>query len=64
MPRVLAFVPSMRSVDGLFAALEDQRFEVRFYSARALYLLLSDSSELSVPPERSLVKVILPFAPG
>src|SRR5213079_2084413 len=42
VPRVLAFVPSMRAVDGLFAALEDQRFEVRFYSARALYLLLRD----------------------
>src|SRR5262249_31636935 len=28
VPRVLAFVPSMRSVEGLFAALEDQRFEV------------------------------------
>jgi AAA family ATP:ADP antiporter len=52
VPRVLAFVPSMRAVDGLFAALEDPRFEVRFYSARALYLLLRDHSELSVEPER------------
>jgi len=29
VPRVLAFVPSARSVEALFAALQDQRFEVR-----------------------------------
>jgi hypothetical protein len=29
--------PSMRSEEGLFAALEDHRFEVRFYSGRGLY---------------------------
>jgi hypothetical protein len=52
LPRVLAFVPSARSVDGLFAALEDQRFEVRFYAGRALYLLLKDHPDLTVAPER------------
>jgi hypothetical protein len=52
VPRVLAFVPSMRSVEGLFAALEDQRFEVRFYSARALYLLLREHVDLRVEPAR------------
>jgi hypothetical protein len=52
VPRVLASLPSMRTVEGLFAALEDQRFEVRFYSARALYLLLSEHSELTVAPAR------------
>jgi len=52
VPRVLACVPSMRSVEGLFAALEDQRFEVRFYSGRALYLLLSEHVELKVAGER------------
>ena len=30
----------------------DRRFEVRFYSARALYLLLSEHPELRVAPER------------
>src|SRR5262249_10263477 len=44
--------PSMRSVEGLFAALEDQRFEVRFYSGRALYLLLTEHAELTLAPER------------
>jgi hypothetical protein len=52
VPRVLAYVPTMRSVEGLFAALEDARFEVRFYAARALYLLLRDHSDLSIAPER------------
>jgi len=52
VPRVLALVPSMRSVEGLFDALEDRRFEVRFYSGRALYLLLTEHPELTVPRER------------
>jgi hypothetical protein len=52
VPRVLALVPSARSVEGLFAALEDQRFEVRFYSGRALYLLAKDHPELAVASDR------------
>jgi len=52
LPRVLAYSPSARSVEGLFAALEDPRFEVRFYSGRALYLLFSDHPDLTVAPER------------
>jgi len=52
LPRVLAYLPSPRTVDGLFAALEDQRFEVRFYAGRALYLLLKDYPNLMAAPER------------
>jgi hypothetical protein len=52
LPKVLAFMPSRRSVEGLFAALEDQRFEVRFYAGRALYLLFRDHPELAVSSER------------
>ena len=52
LPKVLAYLPSPRSVDGLFAALADARFEVRFYAGRALYLLLAEHPDLSVPPER------------
>jgi hypothetical protein len=52
MPRVLAFLPSARSVDGLFAALEDQRFEVRFYAGRALWLLVRDHPDLALAPDR------------
>ena len=52
VPRVLVDLPSPRNVDGLFAALEDARFEVRFYAGRALFLLLRDHPHLSLPPER------------
>ena len=52
LPRVLAYLPSTRTVEGLFAALEDQRFEVRFYTGRALYLLVKDHPDLTVAPER------------
>jgi len=52
LPRILAYLPSTRTVEGLFAALEDQRFEVRFYAGRALYLLFKDHPDLTVAPER------------
>jgi hypothetical protein len=52
IPRILAYIPDSRAVDGLFAALDDSRFEVRFYAARALYLLLRDHRDLSVAPDR------------
>jgi hypothetical protein len=52
VPRVLAFVPSPRAVEGLLTALEDARFEVRFYCGRALYILLRDHPELTVHPDR------------
>jgi hypothetical protein len=52
LPRVLAYLQSPRSVDGLFAALEDDRFEVRFYAGRALYLLLVEHPDLNPAPER------------
>src|SRR5262249_49834557 len=44
--------PSARTTEGLFAALEDQRFEVRFYSGRALYLILKDHRELAPPAQK------------
>ena len=52
IPRVLAFLPSSRSVDGLYAALQDRRFEVRFYAGRALYLLFREHPELTLPHEQ------------
>ena len=52
VPRVLAYLPSQRAIDGLFEALEDARFEVRFYAGRALSLALRDRPHLSGPPER------------
>ena len=51
-PECSAYLPSTRSVDGLFGALQDQRFEVRFYAGRALALLLKTHADLSPAPER------------
>ena len=52
LPRVLATLPLERSVEGLFQALQDQRFEVRFYSGRALHLLVKNRPELTIAPDR------------
>jgi hypothetical protein len=46
-------MPSWRSVEGLFEALQDQRFEVRFYAGRALHLLVKDRPELTIVPDRA-----------
>jgi ATP:ADP antiporter, AAA family len=39
IPRILAYSASQRAVDGLTTALEDTRFEIRYYSCRALEFL-------------------------
>ena len=52
VPRVLATIRSARSAEGLFEALRDQRFEVRFYAGRALHLLVKDRPELMIAPDR------------
>jgi hypothetical protein len=53
VPRVLVDLPSPRCVDGLFTALQDGRFEVRFYAGRALFFLLKNHPSLSISPERA-----------
>ncbi len=52
VPRLLIAIPTARSVEGLFEALQDQRFEVRFYAGRALHLILKDHLELMIAPDR------------
>jgi AAA family ATP:ADP antiporter len=52
VPRVLATMPLPRSAEGLFEALRDQRFEVRFYAGRALHLLVKDRPDLMIAPYR------------
>jgi AAA family ATP:ADP antiporter len=52
IPRVLATIRSARSAEGLFEALQDQRFEVRFFAGRALHLLVKDRPELMIAPDR------------
>jgi hypothetical protein len=49
VPRVLKVVRTQRAVDGLLAALRDERFDVRYRSAQALLRMQEDRS-LSIPP--------------
>jgi ATP:ADP antiporter, AAA family len=50
VPRVLKAIPSQRAVDGLLAALRDERFDVRYRSAQSLLRLRQRDRALSVPP--------------
>jgi hypothetical protein len=48
LPRVLGTVASPRAIEGLVWGLEDERFEVRYQSARAIERLLWHHPELTV----------------
>jgi hypothetical protein len=67
LPRILAAVPSQRSLDGLVRGLDDSRFEVRYYCSHAMTRVIARTPmlavdrtrmialverELSVPPQR------------
>jgi ATP:ADP antiporter, AAA family len=52
LPRILGTVASRRSIDGLLAGLDDQRFEVRYHCSRAINRLLATNPELSPDPSR------------
>jgi hypothetical protein len=67
LPRILATVPSQRSLDGLVSGLDDPRFEVRYHCSRAISRIVASTAtltiervriialierELSVPPQR------------
>lgn len=57
IPPILAASPSQRAADGLFAALSDPRFEVRYAAGRALMRMRErESIEL---PRDEIVKTIL-----
>jgi AAA family ATP:ADP antiporter len=49
VPRVLKAVPTQRAFDGLFLALRDDRFDVRYRVAQALIRLHRQDPSLSVP---------------
>jgi HEAT repeat protein len=57
LPRVLAHVGSARAVNGLVQSLEDDRFEVRYQSARALDRLLRHHPDLRAGRESILAAV-------
>jgi hypothetical protein len=48
IPRILSTCPTQRSMDGLTAALSDERFEVRFQAARALARIHEQNAALTV----------------
>jgi hypothetical protein len=48
VPRVLSALPSARAVEGLFLALNDKRFEVRFRCGRALSTILDRDAGLTL----------------
>jgi AAA family ATP:ADP antiporter len=51
IPRVLAYCPSARAVEGLMRGLNDSRFEVRFSCGRALSKICSSDPTLSPKAE-------------
>jgi HEAT repeat protein len=58
LPLVLAAHPSPRAVEALLAALEDQRFEVRYRSGRALARLVQLDPSLSIDGGRVRAAVL------
>ena len=46
-----------RSLDGLLAGLDDQRFEVRYHCSRAMVRILTRHPELSIHPARVIAIV-------
>ena len=51
VPRVLAYCPSIRAVEGLLRGLADPRFEVRFSCGRGLSRIFSTDPTLRPQPE-------------
>src|SRR5207245_533055 len=49
VPRVLKAAPTQRAVDGLLAALRDERFDVRYRSTQALLRLRQRDGSLLIP---------------
>jgi AAA family ATP:ADP antiporter len=54
VPRVLKAVPTQRAVEGLLAAIRDQRFDVRYRSAQTLLHLREQDQTLSIPASEGL----------
>lgn len=57
LPRLLATVPTRRSIDGLLQGLDDARFEVRYQCSRALRRMLEHDPALTVDPALIMARV-------
>ncbi|MFB3068668.1 MAG: hypothetical protein ACE1ZI_05285, partial [Acidobacteriota bacterium] len=64
IPRVLSASPSQRAVEGLWLALQDTRFEVRFQCGRALAHILDKSTEIHLEKEVVFSAVLREVAVG
>ena len=64
IPRVLSASPSQRAVEGLWLALEDTRFEVRFQCGRALARILDKNTEIHFEREVVFSAVLREVAVG
>jgi ATP/ADP translocase len=51
LPRVLSACASQRAADGLFAALADKRFEVRYQCGSALTAVTEQNPDIHIAPE-------------
>jgi hypothetical protein len=64
LARVFSVCVSQRAADGLVAALDDVRFDVRFQAARSLSAILSRNNRITVDPARIYEVVLKEVAVG
>ena len=57
LPRILATVPSQRSLDGLVSGLDDPRFEVRYHCSHAITRMIARMPALAVDRARMIALV-------
>lgn len=62
IPPILAANPSQRAADGLFLALSDSRFEVRYAAGRALMRMLERQPTLTLPREPIVATIMAEIA--
>jgi hypothetical protein len=62
IPPILAANPSQRAADGLFEALADPRFEVRYAAGRALMRMLETRPNLTLPREAIIATIMAEIA--
>jgi hypothetical protein len=64
LARVFSVCVSQRAADGLLAALDDARFDVRFQAARSLSAILSRNERIAIDPARIYEIVLREVAVG
>ena len=57
LPRILATVPSQRSLDALVNGLDDPRFEVRYHCSHAISRLVANTADITIDRSRIIAIV-------